>query len=146
MWQNGFFKKTTLHKLGLRLQLNHANGRPCPCPTAPTLFTMLHTNGIHHVNVDFCGCEKQVPKRIQLLRLELYPATSRNPCTAATMRLLETFEKLVASGKTSAYEHYKSLERMTDNTGLTVPKVLFHKTLDQKSSCYCRPDTNLICE
>ncbi|KAF9006891.1 hypothetical protein BDZ89DRAFT_965772 [Hymenopellis radicata] len=122
-WDGQFFQKVKLSALGLRLQLGHEDSRPCVNPqTAPKDFTILHDNGIHKVNADFCGCEQRVPERIQMLRSEVFPATIRHPKTGITLRLLETFDKISSSGKLSIYEHYQGLERLTDNTRIDLPK------------------------
>ncbi|KAF9065246.1 hypothetical protein BDP27DRAFT_1197275, partial [Rhodocollybia butyracea] len=43
--------------LGLRIQLGHKAGSACLLPQpAHTDFAVLHTNGIHEINLDFCGC------------------------------------------------------------------------------------------
>lgn len=113
-----------MQKLGLRLALGPHSGKPCTNPQAGREdFTILHDNGIHLVNIDFCGCERRVAHRTQLLRAEIFPSTYRFPWTGATLRVLETFEKLATTGKLSPYEHYNSLLRMTDNTGVSIPKV-----------------------
>lgn len=114
----------TLRDLGLRLALGPHAESACTNPQPGREdFTVLHDNGIHLVNVNFCGCELRVARRIQLLRVEIFPSTYRFPSTGATFRLLETFEKLATTGKLSPYEHYNGLLRMTDNTGVDIPKV-----------------------
>ncbi|KAF9024498.1 hypothetical protein BDZ89DRAFT_954690, partial [Hymenopellis radicata] len=122
-WNGLFYEKVTLRALGLRLQLGHDDGHPCVNPQpGPNDFTILHSNGIHKVNVDFCGCEHRVAHRLQMLRAEVFPVTTRHPKTGATLRLLEDFEMLSSSGKMSTYEHYNALVAMTDHTGVSVPK------------------------
>ncbi|KAF8993816.1 hypothetical protein BDZ89DRAFT_972653, partial [Hymenopellis radicata] len=122
-WTGDFYVKVTLFSLGLRMQLGHRAYLPCHNPIPATKdFTVMHTNGLFKAAADWCGCETRTPRRIQLLHSELYPATTRNPKTAATFRLLEEHEMLTASGKLSPYEHYQALERLTDNTGIELPK------------------------
>ncbi|KAF8989938.1 hypothetical protein BDZ89DRAFT_974558, partial [Hymenopellis radicata] len=122
-WNNSCFEPVTLHDLGLRLQLGHRGFQRCHNPVAghPD-FTVLHTNAIHKVAVDFCGCGGRAPHRTQMLRSELYPATTRKPKTGVTFRLLEEHDMLSSSGKLSVYEHYQALEKMTDNLGINLPK------------------------
>jgi hypothetical protein len=48
----------------------------------------------------------------------MFPATAVDPRTAATFRVLETFQMLSFTAKSSAYEYMASLRRRTDNTGL----------------------------
>ncbi len=84
---------------------------------------MLDLHGVHEVGLDFCGCESAMSSVTQLLRHRLYPATSTNPQTAATFRLLETFHLLSGQSKISAFEFYLTLARKSDNTGTQPPKV-----------------------
>jgi hypothetical protein len=59
----------------------------------------------------------------QLLRMSLFPSTTSDPKTAATFRVLEQYHLLSFESKTSAYEFYHALHRMSDNTGLLLIKV-----------------------
>lgn len=114
----------SLRDLGLRLQLGPHAGRSCVRPIpAKRVFTLIHDNGIHLVNVDFCGCERRQPSRTQLLRSEVMLSTTRRPQSGATFRVLEHFEMLSATGRLSNHEFYNALARTTDNTGLRIPKV-----------------------
>ena len=109
--------------MGLRVQLGHM-GSPCLVPRPGHKdFIVLHTNGLHYVAVDFCGCDHRITSRQQLLRIEWYPATVHYPQTCATFRLLELFHTVTLTGKLSAHEFYKALEHLTDNASLNVPKV-----------------------
>ncbi|SJL15740.1 uncharacterized protein ARMOST_19245 [Armillaria ostoyae] len=85
-------------------------------------FKVLHGNGIHHVALDYCGCERQLPKHIQLLRRGWYPASQHVPHTAASFQLLEFLHMLSLCAKSSLYDFYRTLEKLTVNTGIDVPK------------------------
>ena len=99
-------------------------GSPCLVPRPGHKdFIVLHTNGLHYIAVDFCGCDHRITSRQQLLRVEWYPATVHYPQTCATFRLLELFHTVTLTGKLSAHEFYKALEHLTDNTSLNIPKV-----------------------
>lgn len=125
-WNGTHFERTALADIGLRVQLGH-EGMSCLCPQrGHKSFVVIHTNGIHRVNVDFCGCHQQVSHCQQLLRCEWYPATLYHPQSACTKRVLEFFLTLTWSSKVSGYEFYTSLERLTDNTHLKIPKVRDH--------------------
>lgn len=121
----GYFERTTLKSLGLRIQLGHPAGQPCPLPRPAKgdAFLIIDTHGIHEVGLDFCGCEISKSIVRQLLRMRLYPATVQNPATAATFRTLERFHLLSFESKCSAYEFYHSISRETDNTGLLPTRV-----------------------
>lgn len=118
-----YFEKISLKAMGLRVQLGHVN-TPCVLPVAGHQdFIVLHTNGLHYVAVDFCGCNERIPHRQQLLRSEWFPATVYQPQTCATFRLLDLFHIVTLTGKLSAHEFYRSLEHLTDNLDIKIPKV-----------------------
>lgn len=113
-----------MRDLGLRIQFGHYDGERCPNPLAAANdFTIINQHGISHVNADYCCCQHRVPRRIQLLRAEIFPSTSRYPKTGVTFRTLETYEKLAAAGKCSVYEYYNALAKLTDGLGINIPKV-----------------------
>ena len=116
------FTKLSLKDLGLTFQLNHHNLR-CPTPIAcHKNFCVLHTNGIHEVAIHFCGCNRQIPHHLQLLRRGLYPASQIDVRTVATFRLLQLLQLFSLTAKPSVYDQYRTLERLTSNTGLNMPK------------------------
>jgi hypothetical protein len=118
-WNSLFFQKTSLQELGLRVQLGHSVGRRCPtAESGHKDFAVIDTNGIHHVNVDFCRCRPLAHRR-QLLRVGWWPATPLQPQTRATMEVLKHFHLLNLQGKVPAYSFYRALEFQTDNTGLS---------------------------
>ncbi|KAJ7817576.1 hypothetical protein B0H13DRAFT_2379559 [Mycena leptocephala] len=124
-WNGRFFVKTSLAFLGLRIQLGHPLHEICPAPEAAHAeFVVLHSNGIHTVGVDFCGCEKGVqagPPEIQLLRAGWFPATHERPQTCATLAVLEKFHQDTLQSKMTMYDFYKILENLTDATGIRPP-------------------------
>ncbi|KAF8882630.1 hypothetical protein CPB84DRAFT_1686615, partial [Gymnopilus junonius] len=56
VWQENCFVHISLKSLGFRIQLNHS-GTFCenPIPTHNSML-IIHTNGIHEVNLYYCGC------------------------------------------------------------------------------------------
>ncbi|KAF7790015.1 hypothetical protein EIP86_000963 [Pleurotus ostreatoroseus] len=120
-WNGKYQESITLQDVGLVIQLGHPPGVPCPVPApAPRNFTVLHTNGIHPVTLQFCNCDRvhnAGTRTQQLLRHELYGATTIDPSTCCTLRLLEQFHILTLQSKINAYDFYLSLEKLTDNTG-----------------------------
>ncbi|KAJ7678464.1 hypothetical protein B0H14DRAFT_2423303, partial [Mycena olivaceomarginata] len=63
-WNGSRFLRTSLKVLGLRVQFGHPPGEYCASPEAGRQgFVVLHNNGIHEVNVDFCGCEHRGGRR-----------------------------------------------------------------------------------
>ncbi len=114
----------TLKSLGLRHQLGHLDG-VCrlPQPAFNDDFVVIDIDGIHEVAIDYCGCQQSLAKVVQLLRARLFPSTVFDPKTAATFRVLETFQMLSFTSKVSAFEFYQALARRTDNTGTSAPPV-----------------------
>jgi CxC2 like cysteine cluster associated with KDZ transposases len=124
-WNGSFFHRTTLKSLGLRYQLGHPNGVSCdnPEPCRKGDFVVLDVQAIHHVSLNFCGCGTALPHVTQLLRNRWFPATSTFPQTAATFNALELFQLMEFEGNLSPFEWCHSIERRTDNLGITGVKV-----------------------
>ncbi|KDQ58042.1 hypothetical protein JAAARDRAFT_129485, partial [Jaapia argillacea MUCL 33604] len=119
-WEDGFFHWRTLKGLGLQIQLGHPPGQQCPyAKAAHKDFVILDINGIHQVNINFCGCGViMTPKHLQLLRSGWWPATPLEPQTCTTLCALRQFQTLNLQGKLSAYDFYRTLELQTDAIGL----------------------------
>ncbi|KAJ6530884.1 hypothetical protein DFH09DRAFT_1250330 [Mycena vulgaris] len=124
VWEGGLFRRTTLKKLGLRIQLGHGKlgkGRRgrcvLPSEAVDDDFVVVDTYAIHEVAVDFCNCSMAQPHDIQLLRAHWYPATGKSPRTAATFRVLHRYHLMTLESKCSGAEFYNSIARETDNTG-----------------------------
>lgn len=123
----GFFQRITLADIGLRIQLGHRPGDPCPKATHYNNFTVIDINGIHEVNINFCNClEGSRDHGIQIRRFGWYPATVRAPKSAATIRVLKLFQLLAFESKMSTQEFYKAIERCTHNIGVVEIKVHFN--------------------
>lgn len=122
-----YFMPVSLKKLGLHVQLGHPAGKYCLLPQKAVNddFTLIDSNGIHEIGLDFCGCKTAKRHTKQLLHTMWFPATSTNPRTTATFRILEQYHLLSFESKVSGYEFYHSLVRMTDNTGLRLRKACF---------------------
>src|SRR6188768_2511142 len=108
--------------MGLKVQLNHASmycENPIPCHAS---MLILHTNGIHEVAIQYCGCRRLLPQHLQLLRRRLYPALQIVVKTCATFELLRQLHMLSFTTKASSYDFYRALEKLTINTGIDTPK------------------------
>ena len=116
-----YFQKSSLREAGHVLQLGHHPADVCTSPQRSTkTFTIIHTNGIHLVNLAYCGCTeagKHGTRVQQLLRRRLFPATTLDPQTACTFSLLKSAQLLSLQSKLSLYDYYICLERLTDATG-----------------------------
>ncbi|THU85061.1 hypothetical protein K435DRAFT_628287, partial [Dendrothele bispora CBS 962.96] len=122
-WNGKHFQPTSLKTLGLIVELGHNPDEPVCIfqQNADVDFTVLHTNGLHQVAVTFCACRKSLGHRNQLLRVQWYPATPKNPQSAVTFACLRQFQHLNCIGKLPAYDYYLSLEVMTKSRQRTDP-------------------------
>ncbi|KAI9058883.1 hypothetical protein FKP32DRAFT_1606369 [Trametes sanguinea] len=123
-WDGRSFERTSLKALGLVVGLGHCpDAAPCTNPVqSRSDFTVVDVNGRHMVTLTFCGCDRagEAGDPVQqLMRHRLYPATDIDPNTAFTFSLLEHYHIQSLQGKISMYDYYTSLERLTDNTGVT---------------------------
>ncbi|KAF6754839.1 hypothetical protein DFP72DRAFT_1067991 [Ephemerocybe angulata] len=124
-WNGHFFVRVPLKSLGLRIQLGHVPGEICPKPDTAwgDDFIIIDVDGVHTLGVDYCACGASTMNQVdQLLERRLYPATTVNPKSAATFRVLEVFEILQYESKVSPFELYNTISRLTDNTGIVEVK------------------------
>ncbi|KAF9067809.1 hypothetical protein BDP27DRAFT_1225324, partial [Rhodocollybia butyracea] len=123
-WDGEMFWTRTLQSLGLCIQLGHKAGSACLFPQpAYIYFAVLHTNGIHQVNINFCGCQPNLQCRTQLLRSHLWPGTVLSPQSACTFICLWQFHTFNCIANIPAYDYYKGLETMTENRTQEKPDV-----------------------
>ena len=88
------------------------------CSTWP--FTVIHTNGIHLVDLSFCACTKAALHGSwaqQLLQCRLFPVATLDPQTVCTFSLLKPSQLLSLQLKLSLYDYYLCVERLTDTMG-----------------------------
>ncbi|RDX40229.1 hypothetical protein OH76DRAFT_1366517, partial [Lentinus brumalis] len=128
-WDGKKWEKCELRELGVVFQLGH-DGEACPCPSDRTRKMVIgDVTGIHQVQVRFCECLDEADQFtyqwVQLLRQGWFPATTHSPATAFTFQMLNAFQELNFQGKTSLYDYWKSLERITDNSGCR-PNLVSH--------------------
>lgn len=96
-----------------------------PIPSHANML-VLHTNGIHSVAIQYCGCSRAIPQHIQLLRRRLYPASQISVKTCVTFELLRHLHKMALTTKASTYDFYRCLEKSTNGTGISPPKSRYH--------------------
>ncbi|KAJ7435097.1 hypothetical protein B0H11DRAFT_1937910 [Mycena galericulata] len=122
-WNRTSFVKTLLQALGMRIQFGHPPGESCPSPERGREgFVVIHDNAIHEVSVDFCRCERaDAAPDIQLLRSGWYPATEERPQTCMTLVALDKFHMATLQAKTTMYDFYGTLEKLTNNAGVKPP-------------------------
>ena len=117
-----YFEKITLQDLGLVIQLGHPPRQRCVAPAiAPRACLVLHTNGLHPVTLQFCECDQVAragDRTQQLLRAELYGATLADPTSLMTFDMLRHYHLLTTQSKINMYDFYRTLEKITDVSGL----------------------------
>lgn len=110
--------------MGLVITLGHTDGSICHASVAaPRSFVVIHTNGMHPVNIQFCQCSqvhKSGTRVQQLMRHRLFPATLTDPSTCCTFAVLKHFHTTTLQSKITTFDYYMTLEKMTDNTGLGI--------------------------
>ncbi|KAF8222307.1 hypothetical protein L208DRAFT_1077656, partial [Tricholoma matsutake] len=119
-WKNSFFHQTTLQNLGLCMQLGHQSWSSCSFHhQGHKDFFILHTNGIHSIDIDFCGCNSAPTPCEQLLEAGWWPSTPLEPQSVASMAVLWSFHILNLQGQISPTDFYQSLEQMMVGNGLS---------------------------
>ena len=122
-WTGECFVKSSLYDLGLVLHLGH-QGNHCPSYDEPgsdsfhdpedafqddSVLCIVHTSGVFQSRVRYCNCRNAPTHHIQLLRLQLFPASIINPQTAFTFLVLDHFEIDAMECKTSAMNFFSKL-------------------------------------
>ncbi|KAJ6526481.1 hypothetical protein DFH09DRAFT_1095195 [Mycena vulgaris] len=130
-WDGKIFRRTSLGKPGaavepdeeikLTVQTDLKHGG-CPCekadPKNPKVreFTIGDHNGFHTVDIQFCECSTADPEKWkQLVAVQLFPATFKQPQTAFTFTAMKEFHTHTLASKKSAYDYVKALTKLTDN-------------------------------
>ncbi|KAI6002338.1 hypothetical protein F5J12DRAFT_784056 [Pisolithus orientalis] len=143
-WNGTFFEESSLQLAGLVLHVGHG-GKHCPaggcsndevtteeeddwedvdqdgCPPnlqAPknqSCLIVMHTNGIHYCNVQYCRCPGAEDSHIQLMQAGMFPATTKATRTAFTFQVLNDFVWDNVECGTSAMNFYSKLHHITSN-------------------------------
>ena len=104
------------------VQLNHSGTFCEVLISCHSAMLMLHSNRIHQVALQYCGCSKVIPQHLQLLHRGLYPASQLLVKTCASFQLLDLLDKFALTTKSSTYNFYHVLEKLTNNMGIGIPK------------------------
>lgn len=109
----GYFKRTSLLEVGLHVGLGH-DGDICPkSHEADTVdITVLHTTGQHLTRFRLCACSSK-PLWYQLLEMDLFPVTEKNPRTAFTIEVLRHQRSFHLRSKTSLKDYYDAIVDLT---------------------------------
>ena len=118
-WDNTHFTRTSLGSLGLVIFLGHdmKHCHNAPHDSKGRPFVVVHTNGIHNINIDFCRCTSATDDSdpFQLTSAGLFPATVDKPETVFTFAMLKDFHAHTLASKKSAYDHFSALKKLTNN-------------------------------
>ena len=76
---------------------------------------VIDKSGVHPIAVRWCHCPNSPPKDIQLLDMQMFPASFRNIKTAFTFQVLDNFLIDNRECKTSAMNYFSKLRRLTCN-------------------------------
>lgn len=74
---------------------------------------VIETNGIHKLPLHLCTCPGAAPTDEQLLTSQLFPTSFQNIKTLFTFKVLDDFRLSNLTCKTSAYQYYLKLRRLT---------------------------------
>lgn len=98
------------------LHLNHS-GDKCPHPLGDinSKFIIVHSNGVHATLLRFCNCPDAPCKVDQLMSARLFPSTTRGPISAFSFAMLKEYHIHSLQSKTSAYDYFAAIQRLTDN-------------------------------
>jgi hypothetical protein len=97
-------------------------------PAAPGTHRMVvvTSNGIFRRQVRWCQCHGRAEEHIQLLHLNLFPASIRRPSTAFTFDVLDHLHIDAMECKTAALNFYNKLRRLTNNAFPATAPVSVH--------------------
>ncbi|OCH88030.1 hypothetical protein OBBRIDRAFT_836927 [Obba rivulosa] len=115
----GFWRRESLGKLGLTLNLGHL-GVKCPIAfNKPRHMMLVHSHGIEELGVQFYVCLndklKGTPDALQLISHGMWPGSWEKPMTAFTIEVLKDFHLLSLQSQMSAQEFFRYLQWQTDN-------------------------------
>ncbi|KAH6907255.1 hypothetical protein BKA70DRAFT_1372228 [Coprinopsis sp. MPI-PUGE-AT-0042] len=75
---------------------------------------VVHTNGVHQLQLHVCQCEDRKPEDIQVLEMGLYPSTFTSISTVFTFEVLDDFLLSTMECNTTAQQYYGKLRRKTN--------------------------------
>ncbi|KAJ8507467.1 hypothetical protein ONZ45_g10166 [Pleurotus djamor] len=142
-WSDKGFSMSSLIELGLVISLGHG-GSECPVrKTIPDVFsaryqrkqlTIVHTNGVHQCEVEWCMCQSEISHYEQLLKSRLFPATVLLPSTAFTLEALSMLHLIRVECKVASSSYYSLLQRL--HGGHTESSPDRSREMERASRCY----------
>ncbi|ESK83544.1 hypothetical protein Moror_11304 [Moniliophthora roreri MCA 2997] len=117
-------KRLNLERADEQMKVTHytKDQRTCrhggdPCPHSSKTFkrlTLMHTNGITDILVNFCFCSEHLDDFEQLLDLRLFPATVKRVETVFSFELLDEFHLHTLTNKKAVFDYYDALQHKTN--------------------------------
>ncbi|KAF8218463.1 hypothetical protein L208DRAFT_1351219, partial [Tricholoma matsutake] len=77
------------------------------------ILVIVHSNGVHHLPIQWCRCPGHIPDDIQALDLQFFPASFKQVKTLFTFEGLDSFLAKKQECKSSAWHYYQKLRRFT---------------------------------
>ena len=115
VWNGSFFERCDLADHGFVLYLGH-HGSPCahiPRNEQAVSFVVVHVNGVHRCRIQYCHCPGRRTEMSQLLRSDLFPASTERIETAFTCELLERYHVDFDVTKRNAQDFMRILAILT---------------------------------
>lgn len=114
------------------LNLGHG-GKKCPLAVRVKNMHFMHTNGMHTLPTNFCGCGKRDHWK-QLLDHDLFPATEDRPGKVYSFEVLRLFHAFNIISKIAPQDFHQALVRLSDGafpddvpvSGVLIPAPLHH--------------------
>jgi hypothetical protein len=75
----------------------------------------VDVTGVHRRQVKWCLCPNAPEHHVQLFRMHLFSASHQRPSTAFTFNVLDLFYVEAMECKTSAFNFFNKLQRLTNN-------------------------------
>jgi hypothetical protein len=88
---------------------------------------VVHTNGIHQIALVYCGCHGTENTHCDLMAARLVPASFTRYRTLFTHAVLDDFRLANLECKTSAYQYFQKLRRLTSPTAPETAPNLYHE-------------------
>ena len=84
-------------------------------PSDRSYLTVVHTNGVHFCDIQFCSCNSSAESNLQLMMAGMFPATIKEPRTMFTFQVLDDFIRDNVECGTTVMNYYSKLRRVTSN-------------------------------
>ncbi|EIW73761.1 hypothetical protein CONPUDRAFT_68447 [Coniophora puteana RWD-64-598 SS2] len=104
---------SVFERLSIRIGLQKAFTHKHTDHDGNSILTIVDTNGLHQVAVNWCGCDKKADEDIQLLEHGMYPASQKTPRTAFTFQALDDYLLQNRECKVPANSYIAQLRRKT---------------------------------